>query len=53
MFRPVNMLWVDLLIEREAAPVIMDHLAEAGVIELQGTVGSLPDGEALGAEYMA
>lgn len=53
MFRPVNMLWVDLLIEREAAPVIMDHLAEAGVIELQGAVGSLPDGEALGAEYMA
>ncbi len=35
MFRPVEMIWIDILVDREAVSTALDVLGEMGVIELQ------------------
>lgn len=35
MFRPVEMIWIDILVDREAVSAALDVLGEMGVIELQ------------------
>ncbi len=35
MFRPVEMIWIDILVDREAVSIALDVLGGLGVIELQ------------------